>query len=162
MTTSESPFEQLSGSTNPQPEHRSVNTYHHRDARSTRRAAGTLNRAGFHSTSDGDAVIRSAGLTFNYFGIVNENGNDVFFWQANGGVTEDLSGKDATGCDHSGHVAVSHSPWGDQIDANPGYLEIKTSLDGYSAKVEDPSHGFTGTTACPGPLRPRSPTRRRS
>ena len=75
----------------------------------------------------------------------------LFFWQANGGVTEDLSGKDATGCDHSGHGVVSHSPWGDQIDADHGYLEIKTSLDGYSAKVEDPSHGFRGTTACPGP-----------
>jgi hypothetical protein len=107
--------------------------------------------AGFHSTSDGDAVIKSAGLTFNYFGIVNENGVNVFFWQANGGVTEDLSGTDATGCNHSGHGAVSHSPWGDQIDANHGYLEIKTSLDGYSADVEDPSHGFIGTTACPGP-----------
>ncbi len=106
--------------------------------------------AGFHSTSDGNAAIKSAGLTFNYLGIVNENGDDVFFRQANGGVTEDLSGKDATGCDHSGRGAVSHSPWGDQIDANHGYLEIKTSLDGYSARVEDPSHGFTGTTACPG------------
>lgn len=104
--------------------------------------------AGFHSTSDGNAAIKSAGLTFNYFGIVNENGNHVFFWQATGGVTEDLSGKDASGC---GHRAVSHSPWGDQSDANHGYLEIKTSLNGYSAKVEDPGHGFTGTTACPGP-----------
>ena len=107
--------------------------------------------AGFHSTSDGDGVVKSAGLTFNYFGIVNENGVDVFFWQANGGLTEDLSGKDATGCDHSGHGAVSHFPWGDQIDATHGYLEIKASLDGYSANVEDPTHGFTGTTACPGP-----------
>jgi hypothetical protein len=107
--------------------------------------------AGFHSTSDGDGAIKSAGLTFNYFGIVNENGDNVFFWQANGGVIEDLSGTDSGGCDHSGHGAVSHSPWGDQIDANHGYLEIKTSLDGYSARVEDPSHGFTGTTACPGP-----------
>ncbi len=109
--------------------------------------------AGFNSTSDGNGVIKSTGLTFNYFGIVNENGVDVFFWQANGGVTEDLSGTDASGCNHSGHGAVSHSPWGDQIDGNPGYLEIKTSLDGYSAHVEDPSHGFTGTTACPGPPR---------
>jgi hypothetical protein len=107
--------------------------------------------AGFHSTSDGDAAVKAAGLTFNYFGIVNENGDDVFFWQANGGVTEDLSGKDASGCDHSGHGAVSHSPWGDQIDADHGYLEITTSLHGYSARVEDPSYGFTGTTACPGP-----------
>jgi hypothetical protein len=107
--------------------------------------------AGFHSTSDGDGAVKSAGLTFSYFGIVNENGVDVFFWQANGGVTEDLSGTDATDCVHSGHGAVSHSPWGDQIDPDHGYLEIKASLDGYAARVEDPSRGFTGTTACPGP-----------
>jgi hypothetical protein len=107
--------------------------------------------AGFHSTSDGDAAITSSGLTFNYFGIVNDNGTNVFFWQANGGVTEDLSGTDASGCTHSGHGVVSHSPWGDQIDPDHGYLEIKVSLDGYNARVEDPNHGFTGTTACPGP-----------
>ncbi len=107
--------------------------------------------AGFHSTSDGNAVVRATGLTFNYFGTVNEDGQYVFFWQASGGVTEDLSGTDAGGCVHSGHGVVSHSPWGDQIDPDHGYLEIKTSLRGYSAQVEDPNHGFSGTTACPGP-----------
>jgi CARDB len=106
--------------------------------------------AGFDGTIKGDGKTQATGMTFNFFGTVNENEGTVFFWQANGGVTDDLSGKDGAGCTHSGHGAVSHSPWGDQIDANHGYLEITSSLDGYLARVWDPNHGFTSTTTCPG------------
>jgi hypothetical protein len=93
-------------------------------------------------------AARSGAMNFDFYGTVNDNGDEYFVWLATGGITGDVSGQ-YDGCRFSGHGAVSHSPW-DMVGNDIGYLEINTSLDGYFAEVEDQSHSYTGTTACTG------------
>jgi hypothetical protein len=95
-------------------------------------------------------TTKSVGMTFDFFGTVQENGDYYFAWLATGGVTEDVSGNDGV-CTYSGHGAVSHSPW-DLMAPELGYLEISPGLDSYFAEVQDDNHGFTVTQNCPGAL----------
>ena len=90
----------------------------------------------------------AAGMRFDFYGVVNFNGDLRFVWLARGALRGSVSGDDGT-CTYSGNGSASHFPW-DVLPPNPGYLEIDIDLTEYAAEVADENASFAFTQACTG------------
>ena len=91
------------------------------------------------------------GMTFDFYGVVAENGAKHYLWLANGTVNASVDGS-SSGCEtYSGSGTVSHSPW-DVVEPDVGELEMTTDLDHYLGFVQDTSDKGTyqGTETCGG------------